>query len=83
MTPEEAFEKIESAFDEIAQEQLLVDELKLEVDKIAKDWISRHYPDDINHLSAEGYRMLNFEIGDHATELAFAIMNTIYKYKEK
>jgi lysophospholipase L1-like esterase len=83
MTPEEAFEKIESTYDEIAQEQLIVDEFKLEVEKIAKDWISRHYPDDINHLSAEGYRMLNFEISDHANDLGFAIMNTIYKHKEK
>jgi hypothetical protein len=49
----------------------------------AKDFISTQYAEDVNHLSAAGYRKLEDVISRHIEQLSIEITNVFYHHSRE
>ena len=51
--------------------------------KCTKDFIGKQYAEEINHLSADGYRALEDIISKHTTRLSIEIANALHHNLEE
>jgi hypothetical protein len=49
--------------------------------KCAKDFIASQYVEEVNNLSAEGYRALDDSISRHASKLSMEISSIFYRHQ--
>jgi len=83
MDAEEILKKLDPLYEAMMQEQRDINAGIEHLTKSAKDFISKQYAEEINHLSAAGYKELDSIIYRCAEDLSIKISNTFYHHCEK
>ena len=83
MDAEELKDKLDPLYEAAMQEQKDITECSQQVERAAKDFISKRYAEEVNHLSAESYRKLEDVIERHSTRLAIEIINIFYHHNDE
>jgi len=81
MDAEEIKDELDPLYEAAMQEQKDINECSKQIEQAAKDFISKRYAEEINHLNAEGYRKLEDVISIHSIKLIMEIVNTFYHYR--
>ena len=82
MDAEELKDRLEPLYEAAMQEQRDIKDCIEHLTRSAKDFIAQRYAEEINNLSAEGYRKLEDVICRHTDRLSTDISNIIYRYEE-
>ena len=83
MDAEEIKNNLDPLYEAAIKEQRDINDCMDQLTQSAKDFISKRYTEEINNLSADGYRKIEDIISSHSTRLAIEITNVIYHHHEE
>jgi hypothetical protein len=78
----EFLNRLDDSYHAMMKEQELIRNLEDAIDSKIKEVISEFFPDEIQHLSAEGYRELDKVVYSKASAVALKIVNVMYEHTE-